>query len=104
MSVLLFEHEDGRYAVNPDTTGDPKWHRLGPVELPGATQAAVLTELDPKEFAELLTRSDLLDMHIHSGWYSAPRRAFDVNSAKLAHEITLALARKNGLTVAGRSI
>lgn len=30
---LLFEHEDGRYAVNPDTTGDPKWHRLGPVEV-----------------------------------------------------------------------
>ena len=32
--AILFEHEDGRYAVNPDTTGDPKWHRLGPVTLP----------------------------------------------------------------------
>ncbi|QRF55785.1 hypothetical protein [Variovorax paradoxus] len=31
--ALLFEHEDGRYAVNPDTTGDPKWHRLGPVDV-----------------------------------------------------------------------
>jgi hypothetical protein len=33
-TAILFEHEDGRYAVNPDTTGDPKWHRLGPVALP----------------------------------------------------------------------
>jgi hypothetical protein len=31
--ALLFEHEDGRYAVNPDTTGDPKWHRVGPVDV-----------------------------------------------------------------------
>ena len=30
---ILFEHEDGRYAVNPDTTGDPAWHRLGPVDV-----------------------------------------------------------------------
>lgn len=30
--ALLYEHEDGRYAVNPDTAGDPKWHRVGPVE------------------------------------------------------------------------
>lgn len=31
--AILFEHEDGRYAVNPDTTGDPAWHRLGPVDV-----------------------------------------------------------------------
>jgi len=31
--AILFEHEDGRYAINPDTTGDPAWHRLGHVEL-----------------------------------------------------------------------
>lgn len=31
--ALLFEHEDGRYAVNPDATGDPKWHRVGPVDV-----------------------------------------------------------------------
>lgn len=33
ITTLLYEHEDGRYAVNPDTTGDPGWHRLGPVDL-----------------------------------------------------------------------
>jgi len=36
--VILFEHEDGRYAVAAEglqdfTNGDPKWHRLGPVEV-----------------------------------------------------------------------
>lgn len=31
--ALLFEHEDGRYAVNPNTAGDPKWHRMGPVDV-----------------------------------------------------------------------
>ena len=31
--AILFEHEDGRYAVNPNTTGDPAWHRLGPVDI-----------------------------------------------------------------------
>ncbi len=36
---LLYEHEDGRYAVAPSAEaatfahGDPKWHRVGPVEL-----------------------------------------------------------------------
>ncbi len=32
-AAILFEHEDGRYAVNPDTAGDPAWHRLGPVDI-----------------------------------------------------------------------
>ncbi|GAB2471714.1 hypothetical protein GCM10027082_23990 [Comamonas humi] len=30
---ILYEHEDGRYAINPDTTGEPRWHRLGPVDV-----------------------------------------------------------------------
>ncbi len=33
VAAIVFEHEDGRYAVNPDTTGDPAWHRLGPVDI-----------------------------------------------------------------------
>lgn len=37
-SLLLFKHEDGRYGVAPEgqadfTNGDPKWHRIGPVEV-----------------------------------------------------------------------
>ncbi len=31
MTHLLYKHDDGRYAVDPDTTGDPGWHRLGSV-------------------------------------------------------------------------
>jgi Lar family restriction alleviation protein len=39
--AVLYEHEDGRYAVAPSdesatfTSGDPKWHRVGPVTLCG---------------------------------------------------------------------
>jgi hypothetical protein len=39
--AVLYEHEDGRYAVAPSdeaatfTSGDPKWHRVGPVTLHG---------------------------------------------------------------------
>lgn len=37
-SALLYEHEDGRHAVSfvdpaPFTSGQPKWHRVGPVEV-----------------------------------------------------------------------
>jgi hypothetical protein len=41
MSAILYEHEDGRYAVAASAeaatfaTGDPKWHRVGPVEIVG---------------------------------------------------------------------
>lgn len=35
--IYLFEHEDGRYAVGPAgaafTTGESKWHRVGPVDV-----------------------------------------------------------------------
>ena len=41
-TALLYEHEDGRYAVNPDTTGDPKWHRLGPVDVSALPAIAAL--------------------------------------------------------------
>jgi len=42
VEALLFEHKDGRHAVNPDTAGDPDWHRVGPVMVYGhaALQAA----------------------------------------------------------------
>lgn len=33
MAAILYKHEDGRYAVNPNTLGDPAWHRLGPVDV-----------------------------------------------------------------------
>jgi hypothetical protein len=38
MSAILYEHEDGRHAIAPTaeaatfTAGDPKWHRVGPVD------------------------------------------------------------------------
>lgn len=37
-TLILFEHEDGRYGIAPEgqadfTNGEPKWHRLGPVEV-----------------------------------------------------------------------
>jgi hypothetical protein len=35
VEALLFEHDDGRYAVNPDTTNEPAWHRVGPVQVYG---------------------------------------------------------------------
>lgn len=44
--AMLYEHEDGRYAVNPDTAGDPRWHRLGPVDLSGLA-AAVAAKSKP---------------------------------------------------------
>lgn len=40
VEAVLFEHDDGRYAVNPNTTGDPAWHRLGPVQVYGLAPAA----------------------------------------------------------------
>lgn len=48
----LFEHEDGRYAVafgpgSPDfTRNEPKWHRLGPVEVVAALRASSPAEAD----------------------------------------------------------
>lgn len=37
--TLLYEHDDGRYAVNPVTTGDPGWRRLGPVDVSALASA-----------------------------------------------------------------
>lgn len=48
VQALLYEHEDGRYAVNPDTAGDPKWHRLGPVTVPVA-ETMTDADLEPPE-------------------------------------------------------
>lgn len=39
-AAILCEHEDGRYAVNPDTTSDPAWHRLGPVDISALAASA----------------------------------------------------------------
>lgn len=44
------------------------------------------------EIKQILMRSDLWDMHIHMGWYSAPEKAFKENSIKFAREI---IARQN---------
>lgn len=49
-ATFLFEHEDGRYAINPDTTGDPAWHRLGPVDISGI---APVQDAPPAAVAEL---------------------------------------------------
>lgn len=44
--AILYEHEDGRYAVAASpgaatfTNGDPKWHRVGPVEVRGTSAPA----------------------------------------------------------------
>ena len=46
VTAILFEHEDGRYAINPNTTGDPAWHRLGPVDV-SAIAAATAQQLAP---------------------------------------------------------
>ncbi|MDR2331896.1 MAG: hypothetical protein LBE61_00270 [Burkholderiaceae bacterium] len=46
-SSILYEHEDGRHAVwlgagsPPWTNGDPKWHRVGPIEVVGMAPVAV---------------------------------------------------------------
>lgn len=53
--ALLFEHEDGRYAVNPDTTGDPKWHRVGPVNVSALSTNA--GEAAPVAFDAFLCRA-----------------------------------------------
>lgn len=43
---LLYEHDDGRHAVAPSAeaatfaTGDPAWHRVGPVEVSVTPAAA----------------------------------------------------------------
>lgn len=50
-ATFLFEHEDGRYAINPDTTGDPAWHRLGPVDISGI---APVQDAPPAAVAELV--------------------------------------------------
>ncbi|APR39986.1 hypothetical protein [Paraburkholderia sp. SOS3] len=45
--AVLYDHEDGRYAVAPSdeaatfTIGDPKWHRAGPVTLQGFASPVV---------------------------------------------------------------
>lgn len=52
--ALLFEHEDGRYAVNPDTTGDPGWRRLGPVELPADAAAAAPADAERLDWLETM--------------------------------------------------
>ena len=46
VTAILFEHEDGRYAINPNTTGDPAWHRLGPVDV-SAIAAAPAQQVAP---------------------------------------------------------
>lgn len=44
---LLYEHDDGRHAVAPSAEaatfahGDPAWHRVGPVEVPGSLGRAL---------------------------------------------------------------
>lgn len=54
-AAILFEHEDGRYAVNPNTTGDPAWHRLGPVDVSAlaapAQAVAILFEHEDGRYA-----------------------------------------------------
>lgn len=37
--AILYEHDDGRWAVNPVTTGDPGWHRVGPIDVSALASA-----------------------------------------------------------------
>jgi len=55
IEAWLFEHEDGRHAVgvgggSPDfTRGDPKWHRVGPVDVSRVIQAATQPTASPEQ-------------------------------------------------------
>jgi hypothetical protein len=62
-ALLLYEHEDGRYRVAPAgnaaVAGDPRWHRMGPVEIAdpcmkaAAPMLAALRELVDRDLAFL---------------------------------------------------
>ena len=49
-----------------------------------AQQAVPMTEEQAKQF---LKRSDLLDMFLHIGWYSAPRKSFDEHALSLIRAV-----------------
>ena len=49
-----------------------------------ATQAVPMTDEEAKE---LIKKSDLLDMFLHIGWYSAPRKNFDTHALALIRAV-----------------
>jgi len=59
-----------------------------------APQQAAPKTLTPEEAEELLQKSELLDMFLRIGWYSAPRKKFDANVLKLIRAVEAALGGK----------
>ncbi len=62
---LLYEHDDGRYAVAPSAEaatfarGDPAWHRVGPVAVPdGLSRAIEIVQAEIARAETLLTVED----------------------------------------------
>lgn len=59
LEAMLYEHEDGRQAVSfivpaPFSHGEPKWHRVGPVEVHGLADAANAGPLAPHPIADII--------------------------------------------------
>ena len=64
---------------------------------PQPTQAqAGAVPLTDEQAKALLKNSDLLDMFLHIGWYSAPRKNFDVHGLALIRAIEAAHGIKGG--------
>ena len=62
-----------------------------------ATQAqAGAVPLTDEQAKVLLKNSDLLDMFLHIGWYSAPRKNFDAHGLTLIRAIEAAHGIKGG--------
>lgn len=58
-------------------------HDAAPVQ----PEKAERKPLSDEQAKTLLRHSDLLDMFLHIGWYSAPRKHFDINGLALIREI-----------------
>lgn len=81
LEAMLYEHEDGRQAVSfivpaPFSHGDPKWHRVGPVEVYGVDAAkAAEAELD-RVLAEYRDASEEFDAEVLARFIKAhPKHA-----------------------------
>lgn len=60
-----------------------------------AIQPSQAVELSDEESARLLEQSDLLDMHRHIGWYSAPERSFKKHGMALIKAVIAAINAKD---------
>lgn len=62
----------------------------------GGPQAGACEPLTDEQAKALLKNSDLLDMFVHIGWYSAPRKNFDAHALTLIRSVEAAHGIKGG--------